>query len=1202
MARAEARKRLNPFRSVRRFRGDGPGKSRRGPTVILPHAVSQKPDTFLPAAADDGQLATAAQFAANVVVVSDAGGTITWVNEAFTRLSGYGAEEAVGRRPADLLHGPETDAAVAAAMRQALRRGEGFKGEVLNYRKDRTTYWVAIDCRPVRDAAGTLQKFVAVELDITARRRTEQELARTHRRLAELIATTPGIVWEADPATWRFTFVSGAAEAILGYPAEAWCREPDFWATHLLPEDRAKTVEARGAAGARDGNCEFEYRMIAADGRTVWIQDIVNVVREADGRRWARGVMVDITRRHETERTLARLNDRVRLAVEGRGDGVWEFDFATQRLTWDARMHAIYGRQTGDFLETVPDWQRSILAEDLPAVQASFERVLTSDNPVFGVEFRIRRGDEIRTIAGSGILERHPDGRPDRAVGLNRDVTEERRREAAQRTAAESLALALRASRLGYWRRNLITGATEWDARMFEIYGVTEIPTSEFFNRTLLHPDEVAKLAELSARVRAGARDFQLGFRIVRPDGEIRHIESQGFATPDECGRPEWVTGVNIDVTRYVEAERSAGRDRNYLLSVFETVAEGILVFSSDGRVRVNNRAAEQILGLERGSLVGRSLFDPRWHVWREDGSDFSPSDYPAAVTLRTGQPLLGVRMGMERGDGARVWLSVNSTPLANADGGREVVLSIADMTERVAAEAEVQRTTARLRLALETARLVSWEWNLARGSFRVMACGAPCILGFAPAALAEATDATWLEKTHPDDRARAEETLQAVIKGRTGEWHCDHRLLAADGQWRWVRQVGRVTERWPDGQPKFMMGTTQEISGEKAAEEERLHLLRQLLQSQKLETLGTLAGGIAHDFGNILTGIAGHLSMVAHTLEPGHPALDSVESARRGGDRARELVKRLMQYSRRESQVAPAVIDLREVVKDTASLVTAAVGSNIAMRLALPDKAVPVVGDFGQLQQVLTNLCVNAAHAIGRGPGKVVVTLGRDEAGGRRAVLAVEDNGCGMDAGTAARVFEPFFTTKSRSEGTGLGLSIVQGIVKEHGGAVAVKSVPRVGSTFEVRLPLAPAAPAGTAVPAVAATGPRVGRAVLVVDDEKVVGEVIRLVLRGARQEADYFQRPAGALAAFVAQPHRYGVAVLDLSMPEISGPELLARLRELRPGLPVVLATGDAGRFNLTAFAADPTVALIEKPFEADQLLAAVGRVLAAAERATA
>ncbi len=1146
------------------------------------------------ALADDGQLATAAQFAANVVVVSDAQGAITWVNDAFTRLSGYPATEVIGRRPADFLHGPATDPAVAAEMRNAVRRGEGFNVEVLNYRKDRSPYWVAIDCRPVRDAKGEVQRFVAVELDVTARRRTEQELAVTHRRLVDLIATMPGIVWEADPVTFRFTYVSRAAEAVLGYPVERWCREPDFWAEHIHPEDRALAVESCVAATARGEDHEMEYRMLAADGRVVWIRDSVKVVREAAGGLWLRGVMMDVTRRREAEQKLVRMNDRVRLAVESRGDGVWEFDFATQRLTWDARMHDIYGRKPEEFLGTVPDWQRSILPEDRAMVQAAFENVLSADEPVFGVEFRIRRGDEVRLISGSGIVERHPDGRPDRAVGLNRDITEERRRETEQRSAAEKLALALRASRLGYWRRNLITAETEWDARMFEIYGISEIPTSEVFNRAVLHPDDCSRLADLSVRVRGGARDFQIGFRIVRPDGSIRHIESQGFVTPDAAGRPEWVTGVNIDVTRYVEAERNAERDRNYLLSVFETVAEGIAVFGSDGRVRVNNRAAEEMLALERGAMIGRSIFSARLRVWREDGTEMPPTEYPVAVTLRTGQPRRAERLGMERADGKRIWLKVYTNPLANADGGREVVASFTDLTGRVAAATEVHRTTTRLRMALETARLVWWEWNLDRGVFRVTACGAPCILGFRAEDLVGATDGTWLEKTHPDDRERTSSSLHSVLEGREAEWRCDHRLLAADGTWRWVRQVGHVTARGPGGQPLQMMGTTQEIAAEKTAEEERLHLVRQLLQSQKLETLGTLAGGIAHDFGNILTGIAGHISMVAHTLPPGHPALESVDAARRGSDRARELVKRLMQYSRRELQTAPAVLDLREVVKDTASLVTAAIGSNIALRLGLPPEAVPVVGDFGQLQQVLTNLCVNAAHAIGRRPGEIVVSLARDDTGGGRAVLAVQDDGCGMDAATAARVFEPFFTTKSRSEGTGLGLSIVQGIVKEHGGTVTVRSAPQLGSTFEIRLPLAP-----SARPPEAAAAPRSGRAVLVVDDEKVVGEVIRLVLRGARQDADYFQRPADALAAFVARPQHYGAAVLDLAMPEISGIELLGRLRELRPGLPVVLATGDPGRFNLTAFAADATVALIEKPFEADQLLAAVGRVLAAADR---
>ncbi len=397
----------------------------------------------------------------------------------------------------------------------------------------------------------------------------------------------------------------------------------------------------------------------------------------------------------------------------------------------------------------------------------------------------------------------------------------------------------------------------------------------------------------------------------------------------------------------------------------------------------------------------------------------------------------------------------------------------------------------------------------------------------------------------------------------------------------------------------------------------DRRRLEEQVVGMQRMEAVGTLAGGIAHDFNNILTGILGNLDLAWRSLPEGSPVSESVQDAMRASERAAALTRQLLEFSRRSPMERHAV-DFRKVLREVVHLVSETIDRRIEVSWTAPDALWPAAADGNQIHQVLMNLCVNARDAIAE-------RLDAGDAGGARAggceirlaasnvvvdeeyrglypyartgefvLLTVSDNGVGMDDATQRRIFEPFFTTKKLGRGTGLGLSTVYGIVKQHDGWINLQSVPGQGTVFSVYFPRAGAAEVSEATsgerPAAAPGRERI----LFVDDEAMIRELARRILEGAGYTVLTASDGRQALDIFARERERLDLVILDVTMPLLSGLEVLRRMRELQPGVRVILCSGypTGHRYNdpLEARAA----AFLQKPYRPDALSRIVRDVL--------
>jgi PAS domain S-box-containing protein len=374
-----------------------------------------------------------------------------------------------------------------------------------------------------------------------------------------------------------------------------------------------------------------------------------------------------------------------------------------------------------------------------------------------------------------------------------------------------------------------------------------------------------------------------------------------------------------------------------------------------------------------------------------------------------------------------------------------------------------------------------------------------------------------------------------------------------------------------------------QDLRQEQRAEAERGQLREQLYQARKMKAIGTLAGGIAHDFNNILGSVIGYCALSLEEISERHPLFANLQQIMKAGSRGKSLVQQVLAYSR-NAEFALLPMDAAEIIAESVDTIKPTLASDIEIRVDCPDE-VRIAADRTQIHQVLLNLCVNAAQAIGDRPGTIEVTVDQvyademithdasdtgddDNAKSTRmwfgtldrvryCRLVVADTGCGMDRRTMARMFEPFFTTKEVGKGTGLGLAAVHGILRNHNGVIAVESAVGKGSRFEVYLPTTEdGLEAGAAENLPAPT--RGHERIMLVDDDPSLLEVTRKTLAKLGYKVDAFTRPMVAAFEFQKQPEAWDLVVTDRMMPKLDGLLLAEEMLALRPGLPIIMLTG--------------------------------------------
>lgn len=662
-----------------------------------------------------------------------------------------------------------------------------------------------------------------------------------------------------------------------------------------------------------------------------------------------------------------------------------------------------------------------------------------------------------------------------------------------------------------------------------------------------------------------------------------------------------WVAGellLRFKLSRD-QAEKDLRASKEKYRLIVDNVAETVLVldlnlhhvYASPSVFKLYGYTPEEFIALPLERILSPESFVRSLRVFEEE---------MALEVTGTADPRRSRAMeSLEyRKDGSSIWIENNFSFIRDAESRVVHILCVAkDINERKQAEEALRKSSEQFKQLFESSPLAAVIYSMTDG--RIMDVNTQFLELF-EFKRAEVLGQTGLDLglwSDPADRDR----LVAHLKQQQEVRDFEARLRGKSGREHEVLLGGQVID--VSGEPMAIL-QSMDITERKQAEAKRASLEAQLRQSQKMEAIGTLAGGIAHDFNNILAAILCRVEVAGMGLPPEHPAHESLDEILKASLRARDLVRQILRFSRRQKQDRK-LIDLGATVIEALKLLRASLRATIEIQTEIAPHLPPVLADATQVHQVIMNLGTNAGHAMSVHGGhltitQTVVTL---EAGtlpdhgdlpaGLYVRVSVQDTGCGMDAATVERIFEPFYTTKGPGGGTGLGLAVVHGIMENHDGAIAVESRPGEGTAFHLYFPAAEGAmsPDTESAPALP-MGQR--EKILVVDDEIALVEIEVIMLEQLNYQVTGCHCAKDAIAAFRAQPNAFALVITDLTMPEVTGFDLAKELHQLRPGLPIILASGYSDFLGERTISQNGISAFLDKPFQLRSLAETIRRVL--------
>jgi PAS domain S-box-containing protein len=968
------------------------------------------------------------------------------------------------------------------------------------------------------------------------------------------------------------------------------------------PDDRAAYRAAVEESRRLGKGFEIEYRLVPEDGGWIDVREVSEVVLDDSGRVVRTfGFVQDITERKTTEEALRQNEALLRQAMRTARMGAWVWDDSKDECLYcSEELALLFGQSVEEYLATRGGGSgvtAAIHPEDREHYRTSIEESLEAGKR-YSLEFRERVADgTYRHFREVG--EPLHDGRDGRArsTGMVQDITELRDIEQALRLSEAALNRAQRLAKIGHWRwdvpGNKLISSSEEYARIHGV-SVEEVPALlDAQMERVIHPDDRDRVEAEFKRFDDEGIDFEIEYRIVQPDGEVRHVFQMGETLLGDDGRAVEQTGTLQDITdrKRIEEELRQSRDeleervkartaqlekseRRYR-TIFDTATIGIgRTRIEDGRIILANKTLAQMFGYDRvEDFVSDFVFSD--HYVNLDDRARLMENYEKS----RGTP---VECTLTKRDGSLI--DVRSHAIANYEEGILDFVTT-DITSQNRAERALLESEERLRSLLDNSPnliclkdldgrylLVNREFEEVLGLVRSEVLGKTAYDVF-PEELARRFAA------HDAD---VMECRDVVIREEFG-------VVGADGA-----SHDYISCRFPlfglDGSMTGIANIDTDISEHRAAEE-------RLRQAQKMEAVGQLTGGVAHDFNNLLAVIMGNTELLSDRLGEEDPALKAIA---RAATRGAELTERLLAFSRRQP-LRPQVFDPGALVSRMSEMLTRTLGETIEIKTSTSPSLASALADPGQLESALLNLALNARDAM-PGGGKLIIgcsniRLDEDDVvpysevrAGDYVLLTVSDTGTGMSSEVRDHAFEPFFTTKGVGQGSGLGLSMVYGFAKQSGGHVTIYSEEGHGTTVKLYLPRAGEATRSGSASREAGIPRGRGETILVIEDDPDVRGLAVQMLAGLNYHTIDVPDVSGARRVLS------GGMPVDLVLSDVvlpggtSGPEFAEEACAAYPGLKIIFMSGyPADAAKRDGFLGSDKV-LLNKPFSRRQLAKAL------------
>ncbi|HUB87853.1 MAG TPA: PAS domain S-box protein [Verrucomicrobiae bacterium] len=1102
------------------------------------------------------------------IVITDKAGNIEYVNPKFCNVTGYSMAEVVGKNPRFLKSG-ETLPEEYKHLWQTITAGKEWHGEFHNKKKNGELFWESASISPILDEAGKITHFLAVKEDITEQKKMERELAETLDFNWEVISTVPtGIV--AFKLSGECVLANEGAAQILNATVQQLLqqnfRQLDSWRASGMLEIAEKTLATRQLQ-------QGEFHHLSTFGKEIWmVCQFSHFVRNNELHLLV--TLNEITERKRTEKVLQMFR--------------FAFDNAVDAVFWmnrDATFFYVNNEACRSLGYTREELMRLRLFDIDPKFtkaewDESWNKFVSGQIVTQRLESVHRQKDG--SVFPVAIAARHFNFEGvDLHIAFARDITQLKQAEQALRASENRLQLFIENAPVPLAMFDRQMRYLSFSRRWLKDYGLGDRDL-----RGLSHYDVFPEIPEhwreIHQRGLAGETLKAEEDLFPRADGTTVWLRWEVYPWKNAGGEIGGIILFSEDITTRKRAEDTLARERALLRTLIDNLPDCIYAKDADGRKILANPADLKNLHCQtEAEAIGKTDFD---FFPTEVAEKFHADDQKVIH----GESVINREEYFLDEKGQQNWLLTSKLPLRDQDGKIIGLVGVGrDITDHKRAEEKIYEQAALLNYAPDAIWVMDLNerisyWN--KGAERIFGWTAAEAIGKNPVELL----------FHGKMTPQLQKCIQAV--NERGEWTGELEAVAKDGK-TVVIQERNCCIRDEQGRRKSLLIINTDITEKKKLE-------TQFLRSQRMESLGALAGGIAHDLNNVLTPLLGSVQMLRDKITDAdsQKLLDTLEtSVRRGAN----LVKQVLTFGRgvkgERIPVQPSAI-----VREVSQIIRETFPKSVEFEVQPVAAPWAVIGDPTQLHQVLLNLCVNARDAMPHG-GKLSICIENvrlDEIysamnpqakPGPFVIIEVKDTGVGIPKEIQDRIFEPFFTTKEHGKGTGLGLSTTLGIIKSHGGFINCYSEPGKGSTFKVYLP------ADATVPMVEKPAgkknemPRGhGELVLVVDDEKHVREVAQKILERFGYRTLLAANGAEAVAIYTARQNEITAVLTDMSMPVMDGPATIAALKSINPRVTIIGTSGlDPNNHMIDAIGAGNSH-FIPKPYTADAMLRTLDTIL--------
>ncbi len=1158
----------------------------------------------------------------DAISMADMNGLLTFTSPKAMQMFGDSPDDEILGRSVLGWVAPDEQEKASADIQHLLTEGKLPATEYTLLKKDGTRFTGEVNASVIYSPDGSTMSIIAIIRDITERKRAQDEVFNSRQMLRSVLDNIPQRVFWKD----RNLVFAGCNKPFIldcGYedPGEIVGKTDYEHASAATAElYRADDREVMDSGRAK---INYEEPQIRPDGSLAWLMTSKVPMYDRDGQViGVLGTYADITERKLMEENISQTNAYLENIFDSSPDAIAIVDKHERFIRWNKMAEDLFGytfeemkgKSAFDLYadkDEIKKMRKSLGREG--SVKKWEMRMVRKDGSI--VPFEISTGllkDSQNETIGSISVARDLSGIKEALSALKvsherlyQEIAERKQTEEALRESELRLRTILQTVNEGFWLIDNDTATMDLNRRMCAILGRNR---EEVFGRKIFDFVDSENKAVFNQQIRLRAHGEVGTYEIAlsRPDGS--NVFCLFNATPlfDGSGNKIGSFAMVTDISERKKAEEALGRSQRQLADIIEFLPDATFVINNEGTVIAWNRAMEEMTGIPQNKMIGKGDFEyslPFFGSRRPIlidlvfASEEKKTEYYDSVTT-VGGSIVAEIYAPETYGGKGAYLWGVATALFDEQGNvTGAIESTRDISERKLAEIALRESEERFSRFFRVSPVGTSITRLSDGRFMD---ANDAFLGLSGYKLAELVSEDTLKLeiwARPEDRSKMLKTLEE--QGRLQDF--ETRFRRKSGEIMDVLISAEVIEM--AGQ-QYMLALTHDITERKRGEEERKKLEEQLFQAQKIESVGRLAGGVAHDFNNMLGVIIGRAEMALGQDVSPDKLQHHLEEILKAGLRSADLTRQLLAFARKQTAIQK-VLDLNDTISGMLNMLQRLIGEDIDLLWAPGPDLWKVKIDPSQVDQILANLAVNARDAIS-GVGAITLrtqnvvidgSMGAETPElipGQYVLLTVSDNGTGMSQEVREKIFEPFFTTKELGKGTGLGLSTVYGIVKQNDGFIYVASEPGKGTTFTIYLQRFEAETAQVPSEEITGKRPTGTETILLVEDDEAILNLGTIILENLGYKVLAAHTPVYALHLVEEHPGDIDLLITDVVMPEMNGRELAEQLKVIRPNLKCLFMSGYTADVIAHRGILDEGVNFIRKPFGSDDFSARVRQVL--------